>query len=77
MIHLDSRKVAIALLNTTLGMDNLPMEVHGRIATALVLLDQQDGEDFFAALQDAYAYIGIDMETLENLLDEMEETNHD
>ena len=77
MMHIDSRKVAIALLNSTLGMDDLPMEVHGRIATALVLLDQQDGEDFFAALQDAYAYIGIDMETLENLLDEMEETNHD
>ena len=77
MIHLDSRKVAIALLNTTLGMDDLPVEVHGRIATALVLLDQQDGEDFFVALQDAYAYIGIDMDNLENLLDEMEETNHD
>ena len=77
MMHIDSRNVAIALLNTTLGMDNLPMEVHGRIATALVLLDQQDGEDFFAALQDAYAYIGIDMDNLENLLDEMEETYHD
>ena len=75
MIHLDSRKVALVLLNTTLGMDDLPMEVHGRIATALVLLDQQDGEDFFAALQDAY--IGIDMESLENLLNEMEETYHD
>ena len=77
MMHIDSRKVAIALLNSTLGMDDLPMEAHGRIATALVLLDQQDGEDFFVALQDAYTYIGIDMETLENLLDEMEETYHD
>ena len=77
MMHIDSRKVAIALLNSTLGMDDLPLEVHGRIATALVLLDQQDGEDFFAALQDAYAYIGIDMDNLENLLDEMEEPFHD
>ena len=72
MMHIDSRKVAIALLNTTLALDDLPMEVHGRIATALVLLDQQDGEDFFAALQDAYNYIGIDMEALKSLLEELE-----
>lgn len=72
MMHIDSRKVAIALLNTTLALDDLPMEVHGRIATALVLLDQQDGEDFFAALQDAYNYIGIDTEALESLLEELE-----
>ena len=72
MMHIDSRKVAIALLNTTLALDDLPMEVHGRIATALVLLDQQDGEDFFAALQDAYNYIGLDTEALESLLEELE-----
>ena len=72
MMHIDSRKVAITLLNTTLALDDLPMEVHGRIATALVLLDQQDGEDFFAALQDAYNYIGIDTEALESLLEELE-----
>ena len=73
MIHLDSRKVAIALLNSTLALDDLSMEVHGRIATALVLLDQQDGEDFFTALRDAYSYLGVDMKALEELLEEMEE----
>ena len=73
MIHIDSRKVAIALLNSTLAMDDLPMEVHGRIATILVLLDQQDGEDFFAALRDAYNYLGVDMEALDSLIEEMEE----
>lgn len=72
MIHLDSRKVAIALLNSTLALDDLTADVHGRIATALVLLDQQDGEDFFAALNDAYSYLGIDMNALEELLEEME-----
>ena len=73
MIHLDSRKVAIALLNSTLGLDDLTADVHGRIATALVLLDQQDGEDFFGALNDAYSYLGIDMEALEELLEGLEE----
>ena len=73
MIHLDSRKVAIALLNSTLGLDDLTADVHGRIATALILLDQQDGEDFFGALNDAYSYLGIDMEALEELLEGLEE----
>lgn len=73
MIHLDSRKAAIALLNATLGLDDLPMEVHGRIATVLVLLDQQDGEDFYSALRDAFAYLGKDMQGLDRLLEELEE----
>ena len=73
MIHLDSRKVAIALLNSTLGLDDLTADMHGRIATALVLLDQQDGEDFFGALNDACSYLGIDMAALEELLEGLEE----
>lgn len=77
MIHLDSRKVAIALLNATLGLDDLPMEVHGRIATILVLLDQQEGEDFYSALRDAYAYLGKDADVLDSLLEELEERYDD
>ena len=76
MLHIDATKIAIALLNSTLGLDDLTMELHGRIATILVLLDRQDGEDFFGALQDAYAYLGKDTAELEKLLDEMEE-DHD
>ena len=73
MIHLDSRKVAIALLNATLGLDDLSMEAHGRIATVLVLLDQQQGEDFYTALRDAYSYLSADLEELDDLINEMEE----
>ena len=73
MIHLDSRKVAIALLNATLGLDDLSMEAHGRIATVLVLLDQQQGEDFYTALRDAYSYLSVDLEELDDLINEMEE----
>ena len=73
MIHLDSRKVAIALLNATLGLDDLSMEAHGRIATVLVLLDQQQGEDFYTALRDAYSYLSADLEELDDLINEREE----
>jgi len=76
MLHIDATKVAISLLNTTLGLEDLPMEIHGRIATALVILDQQNGENFYNALQDAYAFIGRDNEELEALLKKLEdETN--
>ena len=53
------------------------MEVHGRIATVLVLLDQQDGEDFYSALRDAFAYLGKDMQGLDRLLEELEERYDD
>lgn len=76
MMHIDATKLAIALLNSTLGLDDLPMELHGRIATVLVLLDHQENEDFFGALQDAYAYLGKDVDELESLLDELE-ADHD
>ena len=56
MIHIDAMKVAISLLNSTLGLDDLSPELHGRIATVLVLLNQQEGEVFFSALQDAYMH---------------------
>lgn len=75
MLHINAAQMAISLLNSTLGLDELPMEVHGRIATALILLDQQCGEDFFAALQDAYSYIGKDTAELDSLLAEMEDDN--
>ncbi len=76
MLHIDATKVAINLLNSTLGLDDLPLEIHGRIATALVLLNQQDGEDFFVALNDAYTYMGKDTAELERFLDAWED-RHD
>ena len=68
MIQIDSYKLATNLLNSTLGIDDLPMEVHGRLATALVLLDHQDEEDFHCALRDAYGYLQKDVAALENLI---------
>lgn len=76
MIHIDAIKVAINLLNSTLGLEDIPMEIHGRIATALVLLDQQNSEDFFTALNEAYNYMGKDISELEKFLEEWEE-RHD
>ena len=75
MLNIDAYKVAVNLLNTTLGLDDLPLEVHGRIATALILLDRQDDEDFYSALTDAYNYIGKDNASLEEWLDKMEGEN--
>ncbi len=69
MIHIDSRKLAIELLNSTLGLDDIDLEIQGRIATALVLLDSQDGEDFPTALKDAYSYIGKDIKEIEDIID--------
>ena len=72
MLHIDSFKIAVSLLNSTLGLDDLPMEIHGRLATVLVLIDSQDGEDFIAALRDAYGYLEKDISELEALLDGLE-----
>lgn len=68
MLHIDSFKIAVSLLNSTLGLDDLPVEVHGRLATVLVLIDRQDGEDFNAALRDAYGYLEKDTSELDKLL---------
>lgn len=72
MLHIDSFKIAVSLLNSTLGLDDLPMEVHGRLATVLVLIDHQDGEDFNIALRDAYGYLEKDTSELERLLEGLE-----
>ena len=72
MLQIDSFKIAISLLNSTLGLDGLPLEVHGRLSTVLVLIDRQDGEDFTAALRDAYGYLEKDISELDGLLEELE-----
>lgn len=72
MLHINATQIAINLLNSTLGMDDLPLEVYGRIATALVLLDTQEGEPFYSAIMDAYTYIGKDRAEIEKLLEEAE-----
>ena len=71
MMKIDAVKLATSLLNSTLGLDDLPMEIHGRLATALVLLDCQEGEDFFVALKDAYEYLNKDTAELEELVDDL------
>lgn len=71
-MHIDSYKLAVVLLNSTLGLEEIPLEVHGRIVTALGLLDQQDDEEFFNAVQDAFVYLGKDQVALETLLSEFE-----
>ena len=76
MLQIDSFKIAISLLNSTLGLDDLPLEVHGRLATVLVLIDRQDGEDFIAALRDAYGYLEKDISELDGLLEGLE-AEHD
>lgn len=76
MIHIDAIKVAINLLNSTLGLEDIPMEIHGRIATVLVLLDQQDGEGFFTALNEAYNYMGKDISELERFLEKWEDRHN-
>lgn len=76
MLQIDSFKIAISLLNSTLGLDDLPLEVHGRLATVLVLIDRQDGEDFIIALRDAYGYLEKDISELDGLLEGLE-AEHD
>lgn len=76
MLQIDSFKIAISLLNSTLGLDDLPLEVHGRLATVLVLIDRQDGEDFITALRDAYGYLEKDISELDGLLEGLE-AEHD
>lgn len=75
MIHIDATKVAISLLNSTLGLDDLSAELHGRLATVLILLDHQEGENFMGALSDAYAYIEKDAAAMDRLIDEMEDSH--
>ena len=72
MLRIDSFKIAVSLLNSTLGLDDLPVEVHGRLATVLVLIDRQDDEDFNAALRDAYGYLDKDTSELDKLLEGLE-----
>nr|DAP69629.1 MAG TPA: hypothetical protein [Caudoviricetes sp.] len=71
MVQINSFWLAISLLESTLGVDGIPLELHGRIATALALLDQQDGEDIFAAVSDAQEYIADDTEKLQSVVDGM------
>nr|DAG17074.1 MAG TPA: hypothetical protein [Caudoviricetes sp.]DAG39372.1 MAG TPA: hypothetical protein [Caudoviricetes sp.] len=71
MVQINSFGLAISLLESTLGVDGIPLELHGRIATALALLDQQDGEDIFAAVSDAQEYIADDTEKLQSVVDGM------
>ncbi len=61
------------LLNSTLGLDELPLEVHGRIATALVLLDTQDEENIFVAIQEARKYIDADNAAIESFVKKWDE----
>ena len=72
MLHIDSFKIAVSLLNSTLGLDDLPVEVHGRLATVLVLIDRQDDEDLNAALRGAYGYLDKDTSELDKLLEGLE-----
>lgn len=72
MLYIKKEKVAIELLNSTLGLDDIPLELQGRIATALVLLDSQDGEDPWRALKDAYTYMGKDIQEIEKIIKEQQ-----
>ena len=69
MVQINSFGLAISLLESTLGVDGIPLELHGRISTALALLGQQDGEDIFAAVSDAQAYIADDTAKLQSVVD--------
>lgn len=76
-MNIDTLKLAISVLNATLALDDLPLEIHGRIATVLMLLDHQEGEDYFAALEEAYKYLGEDdvtLNALEGLIDNFEDS---
>ena len=75
MKRTDTFELAVRLLNSTLGLEDLPLEVHGRIATALVLLDRQDEENIFIALQDANQYIDEDILAIESVVKEWDEHN--
>lgn len=75
MKHTDTAELAVRLLNSTLGLDDLSPEMHGRIATALVLLDRQDEENIFVALQDARKYIEADNAAIENFVKKWDERN--
>lgn len=73
MKRTDTAELAVRLLNSTLGLDDLSLEMHGRIATALVLLDRQDEENIFVALQDARKYIETDNAAIENFVKKWDE----
>lgn len=73
MLGIDSKQLAVELINSIMAMDDLPIEVINRCSTALVLLDCQEGEDFEAALTDAYKYLQKDEESLEALLQDYED----
>lgn len=57
MTEKERTNLCASLLNHTLGMNDLPNEIHGRIATALVLIDPQEGENLDAAIEEANAYL--------------------
>jgi len=73
MKRADTVELAVRLLNSTLGLDELPLEVHGRIATALVLLDTQDEENIFVAIQEARKYIDADNAAIESFVKKWDE----
>ena len=77
MMHINAPQLAINLLNSTLGIEDIPLEVHGRIATALMLLDTQEGEDFYGAIRDAYEFLGKDTAELEEFLSSWEDSDAD
>ncbi len=70
MLQVNAKDLAIGVLNTILEMDDLDMEVHGRLCTVLALLDSQPEEDFYGAVSEAYRVMGVSADRIENIIKE-------
>lgn len=77
MMHTDSFQLGVQLLNTILEMDNVDMEVHGRVLNALVLIDPQPEEDqfFYDALNYASTIVRQATNEIEQVINDAEKGN--
>lgn len=72
MLQIDSKALAVSVLNSLVARDELDLDVMDGLYTAIMLLDPQPEEDFYGAIRSAYRIIGEDLAKLEKLIEEAE-----
>ena len=72
--NIDPTKIAIALINNTMALDNLDQDIYARLGTILTLLDGgENEEDFEHFLTAAYEYLEKDDAEMSKLLEYMDD----
>lgn len=74
ILKIDPTKIAIALINSTMALDDLDQDIYARLGTILTLLDGGENEkDYEHFLTAAYEYLEKDEAEMSKLLEYMDD----